>query len=50
MRTDEEIEERLNRLWAYTDYKFGPKGDNLRYKHQGMIDALHWVLEGSENE
>lgn len=46
-RTTEEIIEKIDQLREFSDYGRGPSADNLRYKHQGWIDALRWVL-GSE--
>lgn len=43
-RSAEEIAEKIDEMWAYDDYSTGPKGENQRYKHQGFINALRWVL------
>lgn len=43
-RTDGEVHGKIDELWAYDDYSQGPRGKNLKYKHQGWIDALRWVL------
>jgi hypothetical protein len=42
-RTPEEIDQKIEELVKYSDYKRGPRGDNLKYKHQGWVDALRWV-------
>lgn len=44
VKTAEQIQAKINELQAYNDYKRGPRGDNLKYKHQGWIDALQWVI------
>ena len=49
-RTAEQIEEKINELRAYNDYSRGPRGDNLKYKHQGWIDALRWILGSNLGE
>lgn len=43
-RDADDIEAKIDELRAYNDYSHGPRGDNLKYKHQGWIDALRWVL------
>lgn len=43
-RTTEEIIKKIDQLREFSDYGRGPKADYLRYKHQGWIDALRWVL------
>lgn len=42
-RSPEEIESKIDELYAYDDYSHGPRGDNKKYKHQGWIDALRWI-------
>lgn len=49
-RTSEEIDDKINQLRAYDDYGRGPRADNLKYKHQGWIDALRWVLGSDMGE
>lgn len=44
VKTGEDIQEKIEELRAYDDYGIGPAADNLKYKHQGWIDALQWVL------
>lgn len=48
MRTNDSIQERIDGLRSYSDYEHGPDGRDQRYKHQGQIDALLWVLNGDE--
>jgi len=49
-RTADEIEDKIEELIRYDDYRRGPRGDNLKYKHQGWIDALRWVLGSDMGE
>ncbi|SEG35029.1 hypothetical protein SAMN04488133_1976 [Halobellus limi] len=44
MKSKVVIQDRIDELWGYTDYGIGPEADRLRHKHQGMIDALTWVM------
>ena len=44
VKTAEQIQAKINELQRYDDYSHGPRGENKRYKHQGWIDALRWVL------
>ena len=43
-RSPDRIQRKIDELRAYNDYRNGPKGRDARYKHQGWIDALQWVL------
>lgn len=45
-----DIEAKIDDLRAYNDYSHGPRGNNLKYKHQGWIDALRWVLGSNLGE
>ena len=45
MKNEEEIQERITELLNKNDYRHGPKGRDNRYKDQGQIDALRWVLQ-----
>lgn len=40
----QQIEEKIDELWDYDEYEWGPEGARLKYKHQGWIDSLNWVL------
>jgi len=45
VRSRAEIEAKRQELREYDDYDdMSPSGQQLRYKHQGWLDALLWVL------
>lgn len=48
MKSEQELIDRIEELRSHGDYQNGPKGRDLRYKHQGMIDALRWALGPSD--
>lgn len=47
-RSPEQLQAKIDELWSYDDYSHGPRGENLRYKHQGWIDALQWAMGQSD--
>lgn len=45
MKSQAEVERKLDRLWKINTFPRGQEGRDARFKHQGRIDALHWVLK-----
>lgn len=48
MRSEQEVIDRIEEIRGYNHYAGGPSGRDERYKDQGKIDALRWVLSGDE--